>query len=750
MIQKNSNDLESAQPGQSAPAAPNYASDYAEVVAPIDFGRELQTYCYLLLDKLWLIGAIVLVATILVASYAISLPKLYTATATVQVELHDQSELSQKESDAQTGLEPLNTIVGKFKGRPLLVAVLAQAGLLSSNSVTFVANNLTAASDRSTALPAEEAMLLKQFEKRVTVALRRNSRLIDISVINHDPGLAATLANLIVQEYLKQDFAIKSANGKLVSEFFKTEYDRLNQKVQASEQARQDYEDQIGTAQFANPQNDAIQGYQRQLPIAQADLFRFKSAYDKSLAMGTNMDELLAYTAISADPQVIAYQTAIAQQETGLLALKQQYREKNPKYIGAVKNLAELKEQLARKVLSMRDQIQESCRLPYENAAKTVEGLKAELAKSEAMSQTKSLDLSRKSIRYNLLAQEASAASNIFATISTRFNEMTVSSQLAPAGISLIAPATPPETFSSPHVVIILVLGLVGSLIFGCALVIFLDLFDTSLRTVEAAENYLRVPVLAAFPQLKLNRREHQSQLVVLGKNSRPADQELFRTLRASLSLQGKEEQRSFLFTSSFPNEGKTFAACNFAASLAQQGFRTLVLDLDLRLPHVEEFFTGQCQNIPGVAEVLKNRINVTDLVQVHREIPNLFWVPAGNVTSDQFELLSPALFRQLLEQALSKYDRVVIDTPPIHPVKDALIMASVVNTVITLVDGRKTPRKAVAKTLQWLRSANAPIAGVLLNRLRRRRSGSGYRYNEFHGYGYGHYGRKEKSLAAR
>jgi Mrp family chromosome partitioning ATPase len=65
-------------------------------------------------------------------------------------------------------------------------------------------------------------------------------------------------------------------------------------------------------------------------------------------------------------------------------------------------------------------------------------------------------------------------------------------------------------------------------------------------------------------------------------------------------------------------------------------------------------------------------------------------------------------------------------------------------------VDGSKTPRKAVAKTMQWLRSANAPVAGVVLNRVQRRRSGSGYRYNEFLGYGYGHYGHKEKSLAGK
>ncbi len=740
MTTPNSDNRESPRPGQPPPNS----SEPLVVIAPINFAREIQTYWFLLIDKLWLIGAIVLVTTILVASYVLSKPKLYTATATVQVELHDQSEILAKQPDAQTGLEQLNTIVGKFKGRPLLVEVLAQAGLLSSNSATFLANSITEPIAHGTLLPADELKLVKLFEKRVTIALRRNSRLIDISVMNEDPGVAAKLANLIVLEYLKQDFAIKTTTSKMIIEFFKTEYGRLSKKVQASEQALQDYEEQVGTVQVAYPQNDSLQEYEKQLTAARADVIRSKAAYDKSLEMGTNIEELLAYSEIVADPQVQSYQKAIAQGETDLLALKQQYREKNPKYILAVNTLNGLKEQLAHQVLNMRQQIQESFRLPYENDEKVMNGLEDELAKSEA----KSLELSRKSIRYNMLAKEAATESNIFATISARSSEMTVSSQLAPAGISVIAPATPPADFSSPRVVALVVLAFVVSLIFSCILVIFQNFFNTSLRTVEAAENYLRLPVLAVFPELNLNRRDHQSQLVVLRKNFRPADQDLFRTLRINLSLLAKESHRSFLFTSSFANEGKTFAACNFAASLAQQGLRTIILDLDFRRPQVEEFFTGENKQIPGVIQVLDHRMTLSDVAQTHPDDPNLFWAGAGNTVVNQTELLSPGTFRNLLDQALLKYDRVIIDTPPIHPVKDALLMANEVNTVITLVDGSKTARKAVAKTMQWLRSANAPVAGVVLNRLQRRRRGSGYRYNEFLGYGYGQYGHKEKSLA--
>ena len=742
MALKNPNDVETSRP--SPPASET--SYYGEALTLGNFSRELQTYWFLLLNKLWLIGGIVLCGMILTASYLVATPKLFTAKVTVQVELHDQSEINLKNTypDALTGLEQLNTIVGKFEGRPLLAAVLFQAGLISSNSLagitTTAAMNHPVADDQAKA----DLKLINAFEKHVKVALRRNTRLIDIAVTDRDPVQAAKLANLLVENYLKQDFSLKSTTGKTVSEFFKTEYDRLAQQVQKSEQELQDYAKSVGTVQLADPKNEELTEYQRQLTVAKADAIRCQSAYDKSLAMGTNVDELLAYTAIASDPQIQSYQTAMAQKEAELMQLKQQYREKNPKYILAVNTLEDLKAQFDRKVLTMRDQIQESFRLPYENAAKTVTGLAAELAKS----QVNSLDLSQQAIRYNVLAQKAKADREMFEAVSQRLNEMTVSSQLAPAGISVVVPASPPNGPSAPKTQLLLGLGFFGFLGLGIFLVLILDSFNTALRTVDTAEKYLNLPVLGAFPQLDFDHRDHHNQLVAARKNAKSAEVELFRTLRASLLMLGKDDRRSFVFTSSFANEGKTFTACNFAASLAQQGLRTIVLDLDLRRPRVEKFFSGEIKSIPGVTEVLEHRLMLSDVAQSHPEAPNLFWVSAGSTAQGRAEWLSQGVFKNLLDQALLKYDRVVIDTPPLHPVKDALMIAHEVSTVITLVDARRTARRAVAKTIQWLRNVDAPVVGVVLNRLPHRHHGKGFFYHEYYGYGYGNYGQNDKSAA--
>ena len=553
----------------------------------------------------------------------------------------------------------------------------------------------------------------------------------------------------MVECYLTQDFNIKSTTGHSQSEFFQAEYKRMVKKLQTSEQALQDYREQVGTIELqsmdnssANPQLDEIQEYKRQLTTAQAQVIQLKSAYDESLKMGSNVDELLAYTQISSDPQVQLLQTAVAQKQADLLQLKQLYREKNPKYILAVNTLDGLKNQLRDAVLAIRSRIQESFRLPFENALNSQIGLEKELARI----QTKSLDLSQKAIHYNLLAREVASDQAMFDSVLERLKETAVSSELAPVNISMVEAAYPPDKPSSPKVMLTLIVAVIAGLGFGIFLVLLMDKFNSALRTVDAAEEFLQVPVLGAIPRLEFDHTDHFKNLVSASPEAHSAEVELFRTLRASVTMLGKDqERRSFLFTSSFPKEGKSFVSCNFAASIAQQGLRTIVFDFDLRRPRVESFFTGKTRHIPGLSEVLTGKLKLSEVTQTHPLVSNLFWVGAGTLLPNPSEILSQGGYKAIFEQALKEYDRVVIDTSPLHPVKDVLLIANDVSTVIVLVDGSKTARKAVAKTIHWLQDINAPLAGVVLNLLPRKRKGQGYYYYEYYGYSYGKYGHDEK-----
>lgn len=754
----------------------NYPEGYPELMAQGDIARDLQGIVFQVLEKWWLLGGLLAVGLITSTVYLAFQPRIYVSTATVQIERQDKSTISVSDRQAQpndpNSVEQLNTVVEKFQCRPILALVLKDLGVISSNSLillelddkafdertpgnlspnTFASNQVGVVPDRPDTTGDREIArralsAINDLNSRISVKLRRNTRLVDITVSDRDPQRAATIANLMVDNYLRQDFAIKTASSKSQGEFFQAEFKRLAKKLQESEQSLQDYREKVGAAKFSDlttSGTDELQGYQNQLTVVKAEVIARKSAYDSSLGMGTNVQELLAYTQIASDSQVQLCQSAIAQKEAELVNLKQQYREKNPKYILAINTLEGLKNQMASTVLNIRARIQESFRIPYENALTTQQGLERQLAEAQA----KSLDMSQKMIHYNLLARTVASDRAMFEAVSQRANEMSVSSQLAPVMISLVGPAFPSEKPASPKVKLTLLMATFGSLALGVILILFLNKIKTTLRTVEDAEEYLQCPVLAAVPKLKLANGDFQEKLVLIHADSRSAEVELFRTLRASLTVMNSEKdhpRRTFVFTSSVPKEGKTFTSCNFAASLAHQGLRTVIFDLDLRRPRLEEFMNGVSQRVAGLTEVLQGQKSLKEVVQAHPKIEGLFWIAAGQMIGNPSELLSQGIFKNILESALKDFDRIVIDTPPLHPVKDALLVAGLADEVIVLVNGSSTPRKAVAKTLQWLTQANIPVAGVVLNLLPRHRKGDGYYYDSYYGYGYGRYAEDE------
>ena len=170
-------------------------------------------------------------------------------------------------------------------------------------------------------------------------------------------------------------------------------------------------------------------------------------------------------------------------------------------------------------------------------------------------------------------------------------------------------------------------------------------------------------------------------------------------------------------------------------------------MDIDLRRPTIEEFFTGKRNHLPGVTDYFLGRKKFNELCLQHKDISKLCWMPSGSSVPNPAELLTQSDFQQLLNEGLAHYDRIVIDTAPLLPVSDTLLLAAKVQTVVLVVQGCKTSRKAVERAVQLLKKANAPIGGIVLNLLPNRRF-SGYYYSYYHGYGYGHYGYGQKEAA--
>ena len=239
---------------------------------------------------------------------------------------------------------------------------------------------------------------------------------------------------------------------------------------------------------------------------------------------------------------------------------------------------------------------------------------------------------------------------------------------------------------------------------------------------------------------------------------------EAFRNLRAALALLGPEVERKVsLFTSAVPNEGKSFTSANYSLALAQQGYRVLLIDGDLRRPTLHKIFrfpstknnSGE-GSAPGVMDCL---VGEADVASAARQIPageiqivdenvavtgniltatggQLSVLAGGRRSPNPAEILAGPFFGRLIAEAATLFDRIVIDSAPILAVSDTLLMTPHVQTLCIVVRAAKTPRQAVRRALSLLAKSGIRPAGLVLNRLRRSRGVGYYYYYASHGYG--------------
>jgi len=687
-----------------------------------------------LLDKSWLIVTCIVLAVIGAAVYVERAPRVYEAISTVEVEQEDAKVVTAASvvSEDMRGLDVLNTVAQKLCNPALLQQVLESNSMLPPEG--------TIATNGSKMLTREEAIL--RFSKNVKTSLRRSTRLIDIAVRNTDPRLAAHLANSLVENYLGQDALMQHATTGGANTFLKQEVDLQRKKLEASEQALQDYRKKVGSLSLLESQDiltPQLKDLSQRLTQSEAERGRAEGAYHDSTNMSTNIEALLAYTQIATDPDVVQISSEVERQEDSFVPIRLRYRAKHPKYILAAETLDGLKRQLATTVLRARARMQESLRIAYQNALTSEQGLKAELKETSA----KEMQMSDDAIKYKVLTHQVESDKAQFDALISRLGETSVAEKITPERIHVIQQALAPALPASPKVKLIFALAIFGGLAGGLGFSFVLSAMNTSFRTVDEVEQYLSLPVLGTVPKLPKGKGDDNTKLVATG-DANSAGAEVFRTLRATISMLGREkDRRTYLFTSSLPGEGKTFASLNYSASLAQQGARTLLIDLDLRRPMVEEFFTGKRHRMPGATDYFLGRKKFDELCQPHEDIAKLFWMPSGGAVPNPSELLTQVDFQQLLKEGLAQFDRIIIDTAPLLPVSDTLLLAGKVQTVVLVVHGYKTSRKGVERAVQLLKRANAPIAGILLNLLPHRRFGGAYYYSYYHGYGYGSYGKK-------
>jgi polysaccharide biosynthesis transport protein len=734
------------QPEQNFPAQDNPVHRIPQFAGDIfDFHR----LANLLRAKAWIIATIALVVFIAAAAYIMWAPKIYDSRAIIQVHQEAQKivNIASVSEDKPETNDYLNSVAQAFTSRKLMLRVIRSTGL--DKDPLF-------APPKADGSPYTEIELADLMSQKVSVSVRRNTRLLDIIVSDTNPKVAQMLAAAFVREFLREAFEQRRELSRVANEFLQDEAKQLQAKLEEAERKLQIYKEKNKAVSLEERQNIIVEKLQ-ELNSAATEAKNSRLRLEADLAQvkridPANIDGLLRIASVTKIPQVALVREQLLKAENQFATMKKNYLPRHPKYVAAKEAIANFKEALSDALSKASDTLARE----YETARQSEEKITQFLQEQEQ----KAMELNRIAIPYNVLQRDVASDRALFESVTLRFKETHITAGMDSPLFRVIEEPLIATYPSKPRKKFILALALVMGLTLGAGTVVGLDAVDDSLRTVAEAESYLELPALAAIPKgrteligaakkdlsgrlfpkirvghvngsdpAKTGKETGQLHPLVLAENSGSEQAEAFRTLRSSISLLGKEsDYRSFLFTSAIPSEGKTFTCLNFALSLAQQGFNTVIIDADLREPRLKQDLLAEAGPVAGLTELLSGKISLGNTLKP-TDHNNLVLLPAGHTVADPAQLLDNKEFSRVLNELLRNFDRVVIDSPPVNAVSDVLLIAEYARATLLVVQAGRTPKRVVHRAITQLHKARARIAGFVFNRLPVGGRSAGYYY---------------------
>jgi polysaccharide biosynthesis transport protein len=267
------------------------------------------------------------------------------------------------------------------------------------------------------------------------------------------------------------------------------------------------------------------------------------------------------------------------------------------------------------------------------------------------------------------------------------------------------AHAEPEAVAAKPKIALNLALGAVLGLLFGLALAFALEYLDTSVKSLDDVEKFLGVPVLAVIPQ----------GVGVLHRTTGfNPDAEAYRILRTNIEFNRKTAHANCItVVSGGAGEGKSTTLTNLAFVCAQGGYNVLLIDADLRRPRLHTLFDAS--NQVGLTNFLTQDIRLEDVV-LQTPVDNLYFLPSGLLPGDAAGILNSQRMSDLIADVKSRFDLVLIDSPPILGVSDASVLANEADMTIVVVQHRKLPRQMLLRVKQAVENVGGTVLGVVLN----------------------------------
>ncbi|HMJ92959.1 MAG TPA: polysaccharide biosynthesis tyrosine autokinase [Allosphingosinicella sp.] len=713
------NDIEPAGPMPVWPLAPQPGSDLALAQ---DWGQRsytgggpgelnLATIWRIISEWRWLILGAVAVALAAAVVITFLTTPLYRGSAVI--EINPPTIQIMEDSKAKTSAndrEYLATQYGLLASKSLAERVAQELNLASNED--FV----SAEADRGTRLKIATGKLMQNFE----VDPVQGSRLVRISYTSASAPLAAQITNSFADNFINSN---------------------LERRYEASSYARQFLERQIANVKGELEKSEkGLIAYAQKQGIINTSTGEKGSSSDVNSLEGASLVSLNEALAEATSKRIAAEQTysqartvkgtAEVTESTAVLrgqraTLQAEYQEKlstfRPDYPDMVQRrsrIEALDAAIAREAGTVAGGRANSALAAYRAATAEERSLQAKVNQYKSAV----LDLRNRGVQYTILQREVDTNRTLYDALLQRYKEIGVAGGIGTNTVSVIDRAETPGGPYRPNLMLNLLIGLVLGFLGGVGAALALEFLNDTIKTPDDVRDKLKLASLGVIPK-KRGADAVSEEL----KDQSSAISEAYFSLRTSLQFTTETgAPKSLLITSTRAAEGKSSTTLALAQNFARLGNRVLLVDADLRKP---AFVTGLDPD-EGLSKLLTN----TDPLEQHvlaTQFENLSLLPCGPLPPNPAELLASPRLRAILTEAISRFDMVIVDGPPVLGLADAPLLAGACRSTLLVVESAKTRTKAAVDAINRLRAAGGHIVGAVLTKFRHQAHGYGY------GYGY-------------
>ena len=570
--------------------------------------------------------------------------------------------------------------------------------------------------------------LVNAFIGRLGVTPMKDSKMVvDLSFTGRHPHIIAQIADAVAQEYINMTMEAKIEAAQKMMKKLNEQLSQEKEKVEKSEIALQKYKEKKNIVSLEEKQNIVVQRLSQLNALV-------TSAKTERIAIETRYKELKKLTdqpeMIESLPSILS-NTMIQRLKTDYVGLQRKYSELSKKYGAKHPRMIELRSQIGlmkRKIALEVKKNVNSLMTEYKVAQSKETTLVGALEKQKK----EALELNRKAIDYGILQREAESNRQMYNILIKKMKELDLGSDLKGTNIRIIDPAQVPRSPIGPKKGFNILFAAFIGVGLGVGLAFFLEYIDTSMKTPEDIKR-IQVPYMGFIPTFHSNNHLE----LIVEEDPKSLVSEAYRTLRTGILFSGSKPPPQFIqVTSAGPQEGKTITAANVATVMAQSGSQVLIVDCDMRKPRIHEIFG--IPNVRGLSDLLLDGEDGSSVIRKTR-IPNLNLITCGKIPANPSEHLSSKRMQRLLTFLGEKYDRIIMDSPPVLAVTDSIVLSRLVEGIILVVGAGTSSRNGVARAVELLKEVNARIVGAMLNNLNVEKER--YYYSRYYYYNYGKYG---------